>query len=598
MKKTITLFSVFFAGALSLQGVDVTEQQEQAESSYQLVKSFTRSECAQRYARSRFGSKNFYRSQILTESDSAWKELDMDLLIAKLDKAYTAAGSVEFRKLMHPVSDDSELLERQEFIKALLDNQEELEKICTMLSTFAEQYENSFANVLEPLTADPFELVRKNAILPMTSSTKVNLILQLGMMFFGTGQAFAYDAFHLRQDMQQMAQPGWRMRAWLGMNSLGVIAALAYSGYYNVLAVKNMINQIPQADAVVLKIGQSVALTRKLSDVLNQNYDLQQSEVARLFNKTFASGSEQLREIVYEILERERIEKAAEASCVATGYKYWAMPDSLDLFYKIKLARDLFGRMLHAIGILDAYVSIVRLHNEWQEQHIPVSYVAYESADKPCHDFKQLYNPLIGSSVANDFVLGGSYKAHHTLLTGPHACGKTTSMKTLAYGYILGQTITVVPAKAATCAPLTKLKTYFNIGDNLAEGLSSFTAEHGRLDELCQEANEFEKQDRCLMLVDEPLAKTIQLIGEPRVTDFIKKLLPVDPLMLVVATHFEDPVRLEAETNGFIKNMQPEVLVLAGSQFKPTFKILDGKADWWFHDKQKREAFVDWLLTR
>jgi len=599
MKKISLFFGFLMFSVWSLFGVNVDQEQDQdGATTYQIIKNFTRSERAEKYANSRFGSRNLYPAQMLNEADSAWKELDMDVLIAKLDRTYTAPGSVEFRKLMHPTSDKDELLIRQEFVKVLLDNQEEFEKICDVLSVFAQEYENNFITILEPLNLDPFDLVRKNAILPMTSSTKFNLLFQLGMMFFGTGQAIAYDLFHVRQDMQQIVQPGWRMRAWLGLNGFGVLTALAYSCYYNVLAVKNMVNQIPQADGLALKVGQGFSLMRKLSNVLNQNYDFQDSEPAQLFNNVFVSGSEQLRDTIHEILERERLEKAAETSYASTAYKYWSMPDSLDLFYKIKAARDVFARMLHAVGVLDAYVSIVRLYHEWEQKNIPVVFAEYEEENIPHHDFRDLYNPLVDFSVANDFVLGGSNKARHAVLTGPHACGKTTSMHTLADGYLLGQTITILPARKASFVPLTAVKTYFNIGDNLSEGLSSFTAEHGRLDELTHDAQGLKPDDRCLMLVDEPLAKTIQIIGEPRVTKFIKDLLVIKPLMLVVATHFEDPARLEADTNGFVKNMQPEVGVLTSNQFKPTYKIIDGKADWWFHDKQKREAFVNWLLKK
>lgn len=598
MKNTKLLYGMFFAGVLSLRGADVTEQQDQSES-YQLVKSFTRKESIERYAGSRLGLKNLYGSHIINESDAAWKELDMDLLIAKLDRTFTAAGSVEFKKVMRPLSDESALLERQEFIKALLDNHEELEKLCNMLSLFAAYYENSFINILEPLgKLDPVDMVYKNTLVPLTGSTKINLLLQIGLSTLGTASGVMYDVLHLQQDWQQMRGARWGLRTWLGVNNLASMGLLGYGVYCQLFAIKNILSQIPQVDGVVLNIGQGVAVARKLSDVLNQNYDLQQAGIAHLFNKTFATGSKQLHDIIYEILERERTERAAQASYIARGYKYWSMPDSVDLFYKIKKARDIFGSMLHAIGVLDAYVSIARLYNEWQEQNIPVAYAVYENADKPQHEFIGLYNPLLKSSIANDFILGGTNKAHHELLTGPHACGKTTSMHTLADGYILGQTLTIVPAQKASFVPLTTIKTYFNIGDNLSEGLSSFTAEHGRLDELAQDANDLELRDRCLMLVDEPLAKTIQLIGEPRVTDFIRKLLPIDPLMLVVATHFEDPARLEDETYEFIKNMQPEVQAFVGNQFKPTYKIIEGKADWWFHDKQKREAFVNWLLKK
>ena len=52
------------------------------------------------------------------------------------------------------------------------------------------------------------------------------------------------------------------------------------------------------------------------------------------------------------------------------------------------------------------------------------------------------------------------------------------------------------------------LKTYFNIGDSIADGLSSFMAEHRRMTELEAFASKTKDADNALILIDEPYAKT------------------------------------------------------------------------------------------
>jgi hypothetical protein len=49
-----------------------------------------------------------------------------------------------------------------------------------------------------------------------------------------------------------------------------------------------------------------------------------------------------------------------------------------------------------------------------------------------------------------------------------------------------------------------------------------------------------------------------------------------------------------AETHGVVKNFQPEV----DAALEPTYKIIDGAADWWFKDVERRERFIAQLIKR
>ena len=316
--------------------------------------------------------------------------------------------------------------------------------------------------------------------------------------------------------------------------------------------------------------------------------------------------NEQLHGTLKKIKERKDAQEASRlcegvSLCQVTSLtKYWHMLDSLDLYDDLRAMRSAFVNILHAMGTLDAYLSVVRLYHEWGARGMPRTFATFSRDPQRNlgHVFFDIANPLLDRSILNNFMLGGAHKEKHAVLTGPHACGKTTSMKSIAYGYILGQSIMIVPAKTAVFVPVTAIKTSFNLGDNLTEGLSSFTAEYGRLNALEVAVHKLGLHDRCLMLVDEPLAKTIQIIGEPRVTDFVRKISACPQVMLLVATHFEEPSRLEKETNGLVKNFQPELIVKADGTFSPTYKIIDGAAAWWFNDKDKRGAFIDWLIKR
>ena len=142
---------------------------------------------------------------------------------------------------------------------------------------------------------------------------------------------------------------------------------------------------------------------------------------------------------------------------------------------------------------------------------------------------------------------------------------------------------------------LTKIETYLNITDNLAAGMSSFMAEKAYMEALQTTAKSLSTNDCCLMIIDEPYAKTLPAVGEMRVYNFVNGLKNIPQLMILIASHFEKPIQLEKESQGLIKNYHPELLELPDGNFKRTFKIIEGAATWWFTDTAKRERFVHWL---
>ncbi len=601
MQKNIGAHALFFACSLITfaQGTNsASEQEAHDDNPYQLIKTFLPQERAAIYANIRRPYLH-QKDSVLSENDYAWNELDLNKLIQKLDRTQTAAGSVEFRKLMHPTSNLKQLLKRRTFIQKLVED----EKLCNMLNTlikqFAERYENSFINILSASNIDPTVAITESSLLPVnTGSVKYDLALQVGLLTSMFVHNTAYSLAYLQNDRHNMRAAGWLSYAWLGsqviLNGIGLII----SSYFNYQHIKSLVKNIPAVDNLVVEIAQGVQSAETIVKILTDasspiaNSEPAMRLIAVLKKNTAAFTN------VQEILEKRRATKeASHESTIASVSNYWSMPDSLDTyFHAIKQQQESFEQLLCAIATLDAYLSIACLHKEWQQSGMPVTFAEYdEQATLPAHCFKQLYNPLLDKSVANDFDLGGNNQPHHIMLTGPHACGKTVSMKTVAYGYILGQTITIIPAQEANFAPITTLKTYFNVGDNMLKNLSSFTAEHQRLKLLEEDAKKITPQDKCLMLVDEPLAKTIQKVGEQRATKFVRSIIPVAQIMLIMATHFEAPAHLETETNGVIKNFQPQLIELDNKTFKPTYKIIEGKSSWWFSDTSKRQTFIQWL---
>lgn len=598
-----------------LQNSDMLSEQltSSPENFFTLVKTLTRLEQSELYGATQTHSAK--PNTHVTISGQSLKELNFEALIKKIDRTHTAAGMIEFKKLMRPLSNQKELAMRQALIKKFIEDEELFTTLDTLVKSFAQQHEKTFIHTLKPLELnDPVKQAQDKMLWLFTfGSTKAKL-LQMTALLASMGSDVGYEAIHLRDDIRQMPGAGLLKTLSMDFNWYNRINGL-YQGIKGMSSsMQGIISLIPQTDAFCLDLAHGIASGIFIGTVLAKGDPIiAQSEIVKNFADIVPKRSSPFFGIIQKLIQRLETELTEPSDNqpegpLSSAAHYWTMADSLDLYFNIRLAGIdgtnleqklfIFEPIIHAFGVLDAYLSVVRLYREWISKDVPVCYAEYESSQKTKHNFVELYNPLLSSSVPNDFALGDLHQPRHALLTGPHACGKTMSMKTLAYGYLLGQTITIVPALSAEFTPITHLQTYFNIGDDLSLGLSSFTAEDQRLTSLIKAAKKLKTGKRCLMLVDEPLAKTIQIMGEPLVTQFAQDIVSQEKVTLVMATHFEDPTKLEAQTNGIIKNYQPELQQIDAQTFKRTFKIVEGKADWWFNDSEKRDAFIDWLIRQ
>jgi hypothetical protein len=122
---------------------------------------------------------------------------------------------------------------------------------------------------------------------------------------------------------------------------------------------------------------------------------------------------------------------------------------------------------------------------------------------------RDLGHPLLpsGKRVANDFELGpgGSF----VLLTGSNMSGKSTFLRTVGINALLAQAGGPVCAAVFQMVPVT-VSTSLQIEDSLADGVSYFLAELGRLKEIVDTAARLSERSgpRALFLLDEMLRGT------------------------------------------------------------------------------------------
>lgn len=262
-------------------------------------------------------------------------------------------------------------------------------------------------------------------------------------------------------------------------------------------------------------------------------------------------------------------------------------------YNKLMENKDQLLPIINFIGLMDAYSSIEKLLNEEQNGNkwslanfIP----NLREVKGPSIKLTNFWLPLInGDAIANSIDLS---TIPNVVFTGPNGSGKSTVMKGIALNIVLAQSWGIASADEAIMTPFYGVRTYLHIQEDLPTKKSSFMKETEKVQEMLDYSKNLEKGQFAFFLIDEPYTGTIEVEAAQRVVDFGKELANNQNVMSVIATHLEKPIQLS--DSGKFKNLHLELLELDDSFIK-TFKLVEGPANWWFEDAEKRKKFVDWL---
>lgn len=544
--------------------------------------------------------------------ESAWKELDIDLLIAELDRTKTVIGKNRFKELLKPLSDLKELEKRRTTFLQFTENGD----LFNHLHDYIDQYQayewlllslfddrSSFEKYLSSLVLFNKGYRTNNSFLA-GSLTRLTQLIEVPTAFsllYWYARALKEQVKEARSFAQQAERDGMPLPISCYIEKAFPIA-INIAGFLKfVFAIHEVCNRFVVVNAAIRTLHGSLIHLASMVHNLESIEKMIPKEcepfhaVMQRWHRSLKPTSLYYHEnfhVLIELLQDINFKKSTPSAQLDISFNIlWKT------YERVLNSKDCLAMLIEAYGIADAYLSVASLYKEYARKKLSLSWVTFEKGQAPFYRLEGAYNPLVSQEniVMNSFVLGGNSVAKHMMLTGPHGCGKTTSMKSIAYAYILGQSILLVPAERAMLVPLTKIGTYLNITDNLKKGISSFMAEKKRMKELRELALNLKPEDICLMLIDEPYAKTLQVVGEERIYNFVYELYRIPQLMMLVATHFEKPACLETESHGCVENYQPELLEYTPGNFKRTFKILKGKAQWWFEDARRCDDFVDWL---
>jgi hypothetical protein len=284
----------------------------------------------------------------------------------------------------------------------------------------------------------------------------------------------------------------------------------------------------------------------------------------------------------------------------------WRQADVLVAHALIQEHKQEFINAFKAIGELDAHVAASSLlnpqnpsegHNASEQNKRPFCLVDLQQREKPFIKLKQFWNPLIPATAPvakNDITLG---EPHTTMIiTGPNGTGKTVTEKAVALNAVLAG-FGIAAAEEASMTPLTRIQTYLNPTDNMPKKLSTFMAEHAKMDGLVQDIQQAAPSEKILTIIDEPVKGTVEQTGGKLVTEKARRMTR-DNHLLLLATHFQRPTELAQEKPQEVTNAYLETTMSDHKTFERTYHLKSGNHPWWFTNDQMRNTFTDWLTQR
>jgi|GEM_PF-5161948 len=361
----------------------------------------------------------------------------------------------------------------------------------------------------------------------------------------------------------------------------------AFVLYQNIKSLNESNNIINKLRARLTHIATIIKETEQLYDICMRNALLQELPAVKALQAFIQNPPPEIASLI-----------ALLHSSTFTGSKSFFYRRGRVLFAhrKLLLIKDQLLPLLRAIAEIDAYLSMATLIKEHETKTNHYCFVTFDtSSTHPHAEFKNFWLPLLNVSkpVLNSLTLGAQ-KTESLLLAGPNGSGKSTFMKTIAYNWgILPLSWGIAAADSADITPLKHIRTSINIHENIQEGKSTYMAQSTRFDQLMAlvQSNDM---GNTLLLIDEPLNGTVESIAAQRTVELGIAVAQRKQCCAVIATHLEKPTHLDDITGAF-SNYYPEVIEDTVGFFKQTYRLLHGKAEWWFNDIAKQDRFDRWL---
>lgn len=245
---------------------------------------------------------------------------------------------------------------------------------------------------------------------------------------------------------------------------------------------------------------------------------------------------------------------------------------------------------LEKIGIIDTYCTIARVFKEKANKKNKFCFVDYlQTKSRPIIRLKNCWNPMarknpntaqdprkidLDSVVSFDINLGEMGDAHHLMLTGPNASGKSTFMRSILYSTVLAQTFGIAFANQMQMTPFAFIDSFYDAAqDNSNSGDSSHKSQIKKLTNLIAVIDKF-KNKPILFMGDEICGTTNDKDASSTAIGIGKYIADKIPnSIFALSSHHEKATLIERETANEFRNYKIEAIVSGDSvnwTHKPT----------------------------
>lgn len=246
---------------------------------------------------------------------------------------------------------------------------------------------------------------------------------------------------------------------------------------------------------------------------------------------------------------------------------------------------DVLVALSKIIGSIDMYCSIARTLQAHESTALKYCFVTFTEQNLPLFHITNGWIPLLEKSnsateITQQTFHTSDYPVVHFVLSGANGSGKSTFLRTLGCNAVLAQTLGIAAATELTMTLLHAITSFIRANDDIAEGTSNFIAKLIRSQFCLKKYEECKNNGRYgLFLLDDSLGQGTSIEkGEKFACNVIKTIGSSDIALLVAATHYQSPTKLEALYPAFFYNLQTQ-LEYNGASIQSSFRIIPGHSN-------------------
>ena len=248
-------------------------------------------------------------------------------------------------------------------------------------------------------------------------------------------------------------------------------------------------------------------------------------------------------------------------------------------------SQDEIGELIRFYGEIDAYVSMAKLVQEFEDssnnQGAPTRYSFVEFVEKskyPRFEAVHYWNPIFAAqrAIPNIINIGENGKARNIMVTGANAGGKSGNIKAILTNIILAQTFGIAPSENLIMTPFSFIQATLKSNDDTANNKSRFQVEALDMARVMQRVLELPKDKFCAIFSDELFAGTEVEPAISLTRRICLSIAEMNNVMYILATHYKELTKLETITNGVFKNYKVEVIKLPDGSLHRPYKLIEG----------------------